>query len=607
MLRFQWIELKNFMSVGNDGLRFDYKLGLTYVYGENHDVVSTQEGNDVSDISNGSGKTVVLVDAPLFALYGRTQRKIKKTEIINIQNDSNCEVRLCFLKDKDEYIIERGLKPDKILIIKNGIPESEEAKKRHANRIIEEEILDGISFDVFKNLIVLNGTSSKHFFEYGKQEKRTFINEVFRLGFLDYLQEELTTSVKEKKAELEKYEIQKIAKTEEIQRLKSLFEASENGEIIDVSTGLQSKIREEQDKADQIKKKIQTLETTFFGGSSDQYLQKYEYAKKAIEETNHAIIRLDANINNLREKYQSLLTQYNTISSQQICPQCTQTIPDSLKIRLYNDLEQKKADLFKIANETKLKKDELEEKMRKMKEWISSAKEAIEEHKTSMSNLQNSMILLQEYQNQLNMKPAGVVNMDKIQEEISSLEKSFQDFLNEMDCATKDFAVHKVCRDVVGGKNFYGYYISVFRKYLNKAINEYLEKMLSPHRVRFNNDLEADVFDGDTSIHSYDNLSTGEKSKVNLALLLSFFDVLHAFHRMETSLLVLDEVLDLGIDSVGIKMLHSILKEKAKQNPHLGIYVVSHKDSKSVWSLQEDCGKVVFERRMGFTTIKENV
>ena len=151
MLKFKWIEMRNFMSVGNEWLRFEYNTGLWYVYGENYDVV---EEGDMTRISNGTGKTVVLVDAPLFALYGKTQRKIKRAEIINIQNACDCEVKLCFQKDDDEYIIERGLKPDKIIIVKNGVPESEEAKKRQANRVIEEEILDGISYDVFKNLIV---------------------------------------------------------------------------------------------------------------------------------------------------------------------------------------------------------------------------------------------------------------------------------------------------------------------------------------------------------------------------------------------------------------------------------------------------------------------
>ena len=86
---------------------------------------------------------------------------------------------------------------------------------------------------------------------------------------------------------------------------------------------------------------------------------------------------------------------------------------------------------------------------------------------------------------------------------------------------------------------------------------------------------------------------------------MSFFDVLHSFHRMRTSLMVLDEVLDTGIDNEGIRCLHELLKEKVADNTELGIYVVSHKNSTSMFAEQEGVGKVVFQRSQGFTTLKE--
>jgi DNA repair exonuclease SbcCD ATPase subunit len=252
------------------------------------------------------------------------------------------------------------------------------------------------------------------------------------------------------------------------------------------------------------------------------------------------------------------------------------------------------------------KKETMEVQLEKMNTWLTTAKTALDTHQTTTQQLSTSTTLLQEYQNQLNASNDPVASLAKIKEEIGIAEEE----LKEIEANSKElcgqYRILKVSRDLVGGKNFYGYYIGVFRSYLNKSINEYLEKMVSPHRIKFNNNLEADVFDGDMGIHSYDNLSTGEKAKINIALLLSFFDVLHSFHRMETSLLVLDEVLDTGIDNIGIAMLHNILKEKIEENPNLGIYVVSHKNSENTFAEKEGIGKVVFERRMGFTTLKEN-
>jgi len=602
MIKFNWIEIRNFMSVGNSWLHFNYTTGLTYVYGENYDV---SEQNDMTLISNGSGKTVVLVDAPLFALYGKTQRRIKRSEIVNIQNGCDCEVKLAFEKEGTEYIIERGLKPDKVIIIKDGVPESEEARKRQANRVIEDDILDGISYEVFKNLIVLNGTSSKHFFEYGKNEKRVFINEVFRLEFLDYLQGKLTEEFKDKKSELEKIGIQFDAKEKEINRLKNIVEAQENGEIYDHTTELQGKILEESNNISLAQTQIQRIENEFFGGDINNYQSKCEFANNKIADTNNEIIRLDSSLTGLGNDFNKLKTDYEKISNESFCSHCTQTIPDSLKQSLFNRLNTDGSLITTQANQMKEQKEQLSANLKLMRDWLTTANAALETHRLSTQSLSTSTTLLQEYQNQVNSAQDPSQNLEKINEEIKLAEEELKEINNSQIAAGKEYRILKVSRDLVGGKNFYGYYIGVFRNYLNKSINEYLAKMVSPHRIKFNNNLEADVFDGDMGIHSYDNLSTGEKSKINIALLISFFDVLHTFHRMETSLLVLDEVLDNGIDSVGIAMLHNILKEKIAANPNLGIYVVSHKNSENTFAEKEGIGQVVFERRMGFTTLKE--
>lgn len=588
------------MSIGNEWLHFDYKTGLSYVYGENHDVSSKE---DMNLISNGSGKTVVLVDAPLFALYGKTQRKIKKCEIVNIQNGSDCEVKLCLEKDGVEYIIERGLKPDKITIIKDGVNESEEAKKRQSNKVIEEDILDGISYEVFKNLIVLNGTSSKHFFEYGKNEKRVFINEVFRLGFLDFLQCKLSEEVKEKKTEVEKTEIRVESKAKEIERLKHLVEAQESGELLDTTSDLKSKIEVEKQNITNLQSTIAGIETDKFKGNIDSYRAQYNMAQSKIIETNNEIIRLNSSVNGLRDQYKKLKTDYENISSESVCSHCTQVIPDILKSNLFNKLKNEGSLITGNAKDLKDKKEDLGSRIVSMNNWIANAKEALNAHQTRTHELSVATTLLQEYNTQLNIKEDPKTNLQRINEEIKTAEQEYEDFSVKLSSSRKEFQVLKISRDLVGGKNFYGYYIGVFRNYLNKSINEYLGKMSSPHQIKLNNSLEADVYDGKTFMSSYENLSTGEKSKINLALLLSFYDVLHSFHRMETNLLILDEVLDSGLDTVAVSKLHDILKEKVNDKKHLCLYVVSHKEPENTFAEKEGIGKVVFSKKQGFTQI----
>jgi DNA repair exonuclease SbcCD ATPase subunit len=589
------------MSVGADPLTFKYSNGLHYVYGENYDV-STDLDEQV--ISNGSGKTVILVDALLFALFGRTQRKVKMAEIVNIYTGCECEVSVNFTKDKDVYEITRGLKPDKITITVNGEELNEEAKKRDSNRFIVDNILDGISFEVFRNLIVLNGTSSKHFFEYGRQEKRQFINEVFKLGFLDYLQDHLTEEVKDKKNNIDKMKIIMEQKQNEVERLTNLFECYVNGEVLDNSEKIRI-LMEEEIKMMNSKMEERTEITNGMGIEVSEYQKRLEGANEKLTETSSEIVRLTHELTQMSEDFKNKRNHFLSISKQSSCHFCNQTLPESLKEGLMSKVKDE-ALILKTTGEEKLEtKNKLEQKKEKMESWIQTATETLNKYKELSTDITTCSKLIGQYKKQVG-GPSKTIDTNKIQEEIKTLEKDLKSYQKEIDESEKDYNLHKISREIINDKNFYGYYINMFRRFLNKKINEYLEEMASPHRIKFNNDLEADVFDNNTNIHSYDNLSTGEKAKINIALLVSFFDVLNQYHRVETSILVLDEVLDQGIDSEGVRLLHKILKRKVNERNSLGIYVVSHKNAASTFTEQENIKKVVFERRMGITSLKEN-
>lgn len=607
MIQFKKISIRNFMSVGNEPIEFVYKKGLFYCYGENNDVESDVENDHVS---NGTGKTVVLVDSILFCLYGRTQRNIKRKEIINIHNGSECAVSLDLIKDEDSYTIERQLAPDKISVTKNGNLLDEESAKRKANNFIVEEILDGISFEVFKNLIVLNGTASKHFFDYHKNEKRNFINEVFKLGFLDFLHSDLTSEVKEKKTELEKLQIVYDSKEKEIKRYNTLIESFEGNNINKQIETINKHIKEEEKKQAEILKPLKEIETKFLKNkTSDEFQTMIDESVNKIQEVNKLIQEYTSNMNTINNDINRMRKEYLSIKSENVCSHCTQPIPEELKERILENIKTEgKLLKSKLDEYTKLKNND-SKRLEKMNTWFEKHKNIVNDYRSLAISIQSSRDIVQGYKNQLsNMSndSNNKKNKENVNNEISSINNEMKKLKEEIDSKREEFISLKVCKDIISDKNFYGYYMSVFRKYLNKSINEYLEKMNSPHRVKFNNDLEADVFNGESEFHSYDNLSTGEKSKINISLLLSFFDVLNNYHRMKTNILVLDEILDTGIDSQSVMKLHKILFDKTKENDKLGVYVVSHKNSGSAFAEQKGANKIIIEKNMGFTTIKES-
>ena len=135
--------------------------------------------DSAKDRSNASGKSSFLETVP-FALFGKVNRSIMKDQIVNWRNRKNCEVSIAFHKGKDEYLMYRALKPDKLEVIKNGNPLPIDAKKLEFQKQLEEEVL-GIDFNTFMSLIYTNINSTVPVLTMKTPEKRKFLESIFNL------------------------------------------------------------------------------------------------------------------------------------------------------------------------------------------------------------------------------------------------------------------------------------------------------------------------------------------------------------------------------------------------------------------------------------------
>jgi energy-coupling factor transporter ATP-binding protein EcfA2 len=70
------------------------------------------------------------------------------------------------------------------------------------------------------------------------------------------------------------------------------------------------------------------------------------------------------------------------------------------------------------------------------------------------------------------------------------------------------------------------------------------------------------------------NFSEGEKMRIDLALLLAWREVARIKNSISCNLLILDEVFDSSLDSVGMDELMKLLKTVSDKT---NVYVISHK------------------------------
>jgi HPt (histidine-containing phosphotransfer) domain-containing protein len=110
---------------------------------------------------------------------------------------------------------------------------------------------------------------------------------------------------------------------------------------------------------------------------------------------------------------------------------------------------------------------------------------------------------------------------------------------------------------------------------LNDSLKHYLNILGMPYKVVFSEELEAKISHFGTEM-DYDQMSTGQKARINIALSFAFRDVLQdRFGKI--NLCILDEFLDTGLSTVGVTQAVQMIK-KIAQDDKLSMFVISHKD-----------------------------
>lgn len=111
--------------------------------------------------------------------------------------------------------------------------------------------------------------------------------------------------------------------------------------------------------------------------------------------------------------------------------------------------------------------------------------------------------------------------------------------------------------------------------YLNSRLTHYLDKIGLPHSVIFQNDLSVEITELGRDL-DFDNLSRGERNRLILGLSFAFRDVYENLYH-NSNLLFIDELIDNGMDSIGVENSLALLKDMTRRRSK-SIWLVSHRD-----------------------------
>jgi len=175
-LELQKVRFKNFFSFGANWQEIDLLPGINIILGE-----------------NGAGKSTMM-ETISFALFGQVHKKIKKEQIVNWSNKRNCEIQLSFKKDIFNYLVIRGINPDKFQIYRNDILIPRPAHIKDYQKTLEDII--GLNYQTFMSLIHSNINSSEPILSMKTPQKRKFMEKIFGLELYTSLNDKSNNKIK---------------------------------------------------------------------------------------------------------------------------------------------------------------------------------------------------------------------------------------------------------------------------------------------------------------------------------------------------------------------------------------------------------------------------
>lgn len=585
MIVFKSVSIRNFLSYGNvPTIVILDRPGTTFISGEDLDRTESGEG------SNGVGKSAVL-NAIAYAVYGKTVSSIHKDKLVNFINKKHMEVVVEFEKVGTTYRVTRARKM-KVGAAGNYVILEENGKDitldtvGNTNRKIEK--IMGMPYELFVRIVAFSATNTpfldlpvrSHY----AANQTDIIEELFDLKSLSEKASLLKLQIVDTNTGLETHARRiELLEGEHARHQKQLVSAKRR--VLNWE--------EQNDKEiAQIKRKLQRLEGVDF----DQQRTLYE-----------ELNRIDDDLRSAMEKQRSAERKQKTYKSavekktaelthlrDDRCPYCLQKYKNTEDkiletenelnfsrdeiVQLDAELDTINASIESLAATHKTTKAQITVNDLEELAEIKSRSDYYQKRLTELERATNPFLEPLEELEQVKLDPIDKTDINKLQDKLNH-----QKFLLKL-LTKKDSFVRKILLD----KNI---------PFLNQRLSHYLQELGLPHNVEFTHEMTASISMFGRPL-DFGNLSNGQRARVNLALSFAFGDVLQNMHE-QVNICMLDEVLDVGLDAVGVQKAASMLKRKARSEK-LSIYIISHRDElDSAFD-----HKMIVEMSKGFSYVK---
>lgn len=494
-------------------------------------------------------------------------------QLVNRFNDKDLEVETEFEIGADKYTIMRGYKPAKFKLTKNG----QELNILSAKKLNQEEIdkLLGINYVLFKNIVAVASTYNKPFLLLSAGERRglievifniyvlaSMLNEVKRRNKMNQTQQQLNiatmTGLTEQQATANKF----VNDTQQIIDRFELNKANAIAKLVAEITSAESIIERCNKNISIADKKMKSLQDQIDDNDTLQELTQ---------------LQTEINIANRRSK--ELTETLTTLTDNAKCPICGSDLTDAHVEVHIKELQDKLLEQQRIINQV--------DKVNTLKATLASIQKNKQLYDTIILKRTEQLNLLTSTKNNIaNLNAEKTkqensscdINVDQYKEQLAALETRIKTLTADMSKLDGKIKLDATLVDILGDDGLKTYFFKQLLPQLNSQVNKYISAFGLQITLEFDQNLDVIIQQGKYTCE-YMGFSAGERARIDMAILLAFFDISRNISNWSCNVLFIDEVMDGGVDTTGIEQFISTLfnvVSNATQND-LGVYLISHK------------------------------
>lgn len=579
MITFEEVTMKNFLSAGEDPLTFFLNRSPTTI---------------ITGL-NGVGKTSI-VDGITFALFGKSFRDIKKGSLINSINQKNSFTAITFKKGNSRYKILRGQKPHRLEVECNGKLMNESASITETQKFIEKQVL-GFDYNTFTRVCVMSTMNYTPFMSLSSFERRNFVENMLDLKMfseMNRLHKAETLLLKDAISAIDSSLTLIDSQLVEKRNFINYIKTNSDDDLLTHKNKLADYLKE----IAEVEEKIEA-----FSGKEPIFsepLRRYQDKLKEIQAENRKH-RSDITVGNSKIAENNKTIAY--IEHNDNCDLCKQKIDTDNTKAIIDKLTDLNSSISAAIAKAETEIKNTVDTQNKLEETIDEYAGLILQLSQKVSGLNQLKAILvknakDSQENIDRILKKSTLSADNIEKEVEALLKKHDKLKIDFEEKTEELKISNTVLELLKDTGIKADIIKQYIPMLCAYVNSYLGKLNISLTFTMDENFNESISTRYTTDFTYNNLSAGERSRVDLALAFAWRQVAKAKGSVNTNLLILDEVLDANLDEAGTAASLQIVNDISQDNTN--IFIVSHKSN-----LEEHCRSVLsLEKVNGFTKIK---